>query len=69
MIIRCDMLASVWRIHVAPGEEVERSELLVMLESMKMEIPVAAPQAGTVLRVLVTEGQSVDDGDPLLEMA
>ena len=68
MMVCCDMLANVWRLHVAPGDEVERGDLLVMLESMKMEIPVTAPQAGTVGRVLVAEGQSVDDGDPLLEL-
>ncbi len=69
LLVRCDMLANVWRLHVAPGDVVEPGDLLVMLESMKMEIPVTSPRAGTVARVLVVEGESVDEGDALLELS
>ena len=69
VIVRCDMLASVWQLNVVAGDDVQHGDLLVMLESMKMEIPVTAPRAGRVSRVLVREGDSVDEGDPLVELA
>ncbi len=68
MKIRCDMLATVWKVGVAVGQEVRAGEELLVLESMKMEIPVVAPSAGTVTVLHVSEGQPVDDGDDLVEL-
>lgn len=57
------MVANVWKVLVSPGASVAEGETLVILESMKMEIPVVAPQAGTVTAVNVVEGGVVQEGD------
>jgi acetyl-CoA carboxylase biotin carboxyl carrier protein len=57
---------TVWKIEVGPGDEVDEGDTVVVLESMKMEMPVEAEEAGTVSEILVEEGQSVQEGDPLL---
>ncbi|HEY4106049.1 MAG TPA: biotin/lipoyl-binding carrier protein [Polyangiaceae bacterium] len=59
---------TVWKIEVSAGQAVESEQTLVILESMKMEMPVEAPQAGTVSRIAVSEGQAVDEGDLLVEL-
>lgn len=61
--LRAEMVATVWKVLVQPGQRVEADEDLVILESMKMEIPVAAPSAGTVASVHVTEGSPVAEND------
>jgi len=58
-----DMVANVWKVVVASGDTVAAGDPLVILESMKMEIPVEAPTAGTVKEVLVQEGGVVQEGD------
>jgi acetyl-CoA carboxylase biotin carboxyl carrier protein len=58
-----EMVANVWRVVVAPGDAVQEGDALVILESMKMEIPVESPLAGTVSEVRVTEGAVVQEGD------
>jgi acetyl-CoA carboxylase biotin carboxyl carrier protein len=57
------MVANVWKVVAAPGETVAVGDPLVILESMKMEIPVEASQAGTVKEVRVEEGAVVQEGD------
>ncbi len=57
---------TVWRIEVSPGDKVEEGDTLVLLESMKMEMPVESPTAGQVESVLVREGQPIDEGAILL---
>jgi biotin carboxyl carrier protein len=57
------MDANVWQVLVAEGQAVATDDELVVLESMKMEIPVVAPQAGTVTSVNVVEGGVVQEGD------
>ncbi len=64
--IQAVVTGSVWQIVVGPGHRVETGETVVLLESMKMEIPVEAESSGTVRDILVTEGQSVTEGDNLL---
>lgn len=54
--------ASVWKISAPAGTAVGEDEPILILESMKMEIPVMAPHAGTVVEVLVAEGQQVEEG-------
>jgi acetyl-CoA carboxylase biotin carboxyl carrier protein len=57
---------TVWKIVVKPGDQVVAEQTLVILESMKMEMPVEAPDAGRVASIAVSEGQSVEEGDVLV---
>jgi len=59
---------TVWKIQVKVGDQVEAEQSLVILESMKMEMPVEAPEAGQVSRIAVSEGQAVEEGDVLVEL-
>jgi len=61
--VEAEMVANVWKVLVAVGAQVAEGDTLVILESMKMEIPVVAPQAGTVTAVNVVEGGVVQEGD------
>ena len=61
--VEAEMVANVWKVLVAPGAAVAEGDTLVILESMKMEIPVVAPQGGTVTSVNVVEGGVVQEGD------
>jgi acetyl-CoA carboxylase biotin carboxyl carrier protein len=58
-----EMVANVWKVVVAAGDAVEAGDPLVILESMKMEIPVEAPAGGTVRELRVEEGGVVQEGD------
>lgn len=60
------MAANVWQIAVAVGQTVEEGEVLMILESMKMEIPVETPAAGTVTALLVAEKDQAAEGDVLV---
>lgn len=64
--VKSELNAIVWKIEVAAGVFVSTGDILIILESMKMEIPVAAPRAGTVQTILVNEGQQVTEGQPLV---
>ena len=61
--VRSEMVANVWKVVAAPGDDVAAGDPLVILESMKMEIPVEAPQRGTVTEVRVEKGAVVQEGD------
>jgi biotin carboxyl carrier protein len=61
--VRSEIAGSVWKIEVAVGDQVIEDDPLVILESMKMEIPLLAPRAGTVKEILVKEGEPVAEGD------
>jgi acetyl-CoA carboxylase biotin carboxyl carrier protein len=61
--VRAEMVANVWKVLVSQGDQVEDGDTLVILESMKMEIPVLAEGSGTVSQLLVSEGQVVQEGD------
>jgi len=61
--IRAEMVANVWKVVATPGAEVEEGDTLVILESMKMEIPVLAESDGTVAQIAVNEGDVVQEGD------
>ena len=58
-----DMVANVWKVSVSAGQTVAEGDTLVILESMKTEIPVLAPHDGTVVELRVSEGGSVGEGD------
>ena len=61
--IHAEMVSSVWKVLVQPGADVAAGDTLVILESMKMEIPVLAESAGVVTKMHVAEGDVVQDGD------
>jgi acetyl-CoA carboxylase biotin carboxyl carrier protein len=61
--VQAEMVANVWKIVVAEGDTVASGDPLVILESMKMEIPVESPVDGTVTEVRVQEGGVVQEGD------
>jgi acetyl-CoA carboxylase biotin carboxyl carrier protein len=63
MEVQAEMVASVWKVVVGPGDSVAEGDPLVILESMKMEIPVESPSDGTVTEVRVQEGGVVQEGD------
>jgi acetyl-CoA carboxylase biotin carboxyl carrier protein len=61
--VRSEIAGSVWKIEVAVGDTVAEDDPLVILESMKMEIPLLAPRSGVVKETLVAEGESIAEGD------
>ncbi|MSW38660.1 MAG: biotin/lipoyl-binding carrier protein [Actinobacteria bacterium] len=65
--IRADMVANVMEIYVAQGDVIAIGDTIVLLESMKMEIPVIAENAGTVTRLAVSVGDVVQEGDLIIE--
>ena len=67
--IRADMVANVIEIYVAEGDQISVGDTVVLLESMKMEIPVIAEVSGTVSRLAVTQGDVVQEGDLIVEIS
>jgi len=61
--VSAEMVPNVWKVLVAAGDTVSAGDPLAILESMKMEIPVESPLAGTVREVRVQEGDTVQEGD------
>jgi acetyl-CoA carboxylase biotin carboxyl carrier protein len=64
--IEAHITGNVWKIEVAEGDAVAEGETVVILESMKMEIPVEAEDEGTVTEIRCEEGQAVSEGDVLV---
>ena len=60
------MVGTIVSINVKEGEQVAKDQELFVIESMKMEITVSAPQGGTVEKILVKEGDFVNEGDPVI---
>jgi acetyl-CoA carboxylase biotin carboxyl carrier protein len=67
--IEAHITGTVWKVEVQIGDRVEEGDTVVILESMKMEMPVEAEEDGEVREVLVEEGQAVAEGDPLVILA
>jgi len=61
--VRSEIAGSVWKIEVAIGDKVAEDDPLIVLESMKMEIPLLSPRAGVVREILVAEGEPIAEGD------
>jgi acetyl-CoA carboxylase biotin carboxyl carrier protein len=61
--VRAEMVANVWKVVAAEGDTVADGDTLVILESMKMEIPVLAEDSGTLTKMAVAEGDVVQEGD------
>ncbi len=68
MEVRAEMVANVWQVRAEVGQEVAEGDELVILESMKMEIPVHAPKAGKVAAIHVKPEQVVQEGDLIAEV-
>jgi biotin carboxyl carrier protein len=67
-VIRAEMVANVWRVVASVGDQVSADDPIVILESMKMEIPVASEDDCQVTQIFVTEGVVVQEGDPIAEI-
>jgi len=67
--VSAHITGTVWKIEVKVDEQVAEGQTLVILESMKMEMPLEAPSAGKVEKVHVAEGQAVNEGDVLVTLA
>jgi acetyl-CoA carboxylase biotin carboxyl carrier protein len=66
MDVKAPMVGKIIEVVVEPGSQVVAEDDLVVIESMKMEIPIGAPQAGTVREIRVAAGDTVQEGDLLL---
>ena len=60
--VETEVTGKVWQIATQPGDQVAEDDPVIILESMKMEIPVGAPADGTVKEILVAEGDMVEEG-------
>jgi len=68
MKIVAEVAGKVWKVEARAGASLAANDTILILESMKMEIPVAAPAAGTLRALLVSEGDSVKEGDVVAEL-
>lgn len=67
--VKAELVGNVWKIVTKPGDTVVEDQTLLILESMKMEIDVVAPQAGTVVEIKVKETDVVKEGQVLVVMS
>jgi acetyl-CoA carboxylase biotin carboxyl carrier protein len=68
-VVRAEMAGKVLEVCVTEGDAVGEDQDLVIIESMKMQIPVGSPRSGTVIKVFVTPDQFLNEGDPIVELA
>jgi biotin carboxyl carrier protein len=66
--IKAEIAGTVWKIVAEKGAELEEDEPVLILESMKMEIPALMPEDGRVINILVAEGDIISEGQPLAEI-
>ena len=67
-IVASEITGKVWKIIAQPGAGLAEEDTIMILESMKMEIPVLAPVAGTLAKILVKEGDDVSEGQAVAEL-
>lgn len=60
--VKAELVGNLWKIVVEVGQAVDEDDTLMILKSMKMEIPITSPTAGTVTQILVAEGEVVQEG-------
>jgi acetyl-CoA carboxylase biotin carboxyl carrier protein len=60
--VRAHITGTVWKIEAKPGTQVNEGDVVIILESMKMEMPVEAPCEGTIKEITIKEGEAVDEG-------
>jgi acetyl-CoA carboxylase biotin carboxyl carrier protein len=63
-----DVTGSVWKVLKEPGQTVEADEPILLIESMKMEIPVVSEKAGKIISIAVTEGDPVSEGQAVVDI-
>ena len=68
MDIKAHITGTIWKIEVAVGDEVEEDDVVIILESMKMEMPIEAPADGNITEILAKEGDAVKEGQVLAKM-
>jgi acetyl-CoA carboxylase biotin carboxyl carrier protein len=68
LAVKSEVSGSVWKIEVALGQKVAEGDTLLLIESMKMEIPVIAEKAGTVASILVAEGDGIVEGQSVVTL-
>jgi acetyl-CoA carboxylase biotin carboxyl carrier protein len=68
MDIKAHITGTVWKIEAKIGDELEEDEVVMILESMKMEMPIEAPADGTLTEILVAEGDAVQEGQVVARM-
>ena len=66
--VRSEVTGSVWKVEVTVGQSVSEGDTLVIVESMKMEIPISAPASGVVSEILVAEGEPVADDQVVIHL-
>lgn len=66
-VIKAHITGTVWKIEVKVGDKIAEGTTVAILESMKMEMPVEAEEDGEVEEILITEGQAVTEGAPLMK--
>lgn len=66
--VETEVTGKVWKLVAKPGDQLAEDQPILILESMKMEIPVPAPFDGTVTEICVAEGDAVDEGDVIAMM-
>ena len=64
--VEAHITGTVWKVEVSVGDHVDEGDAVVILESMKMEMPVEAEDEGTVAEIRCEEGQAVSEGDVLV---
>ena len=69
MKIATEVAGKVWKIEAQPGAQLATDEVILVMESMKMEIPVVAPRAGKLAEICVKEGDALNEGDVVAVMA
>jgi len=67
--VRAHIAGTVWKVEVSFDDEVEEGQIVAILESMKMEMPVEAHKAGRVTAIHVAPGRFVEEGEALIELA
>jgi len=62
MDIKAHITGTVWKIEASVGDELDEDDVVMILESMKMEMPIEAPADGKILSIVVAEGEAVQEG-------
>ena len=66
--VESEIAGKVWKIEAQVGETLDEDDAIIILESMKMEIPVDAPEDGKVVKILVGEGDPVEEGQVVAKL-
>lgn len=66
--IKSEITGKVWKLMAKPGDRVEFDQTIILIESMKMEIPVQAPANGVITKILVQEGEDITEGQDVAVM-